>query len=79
MAQLLPNVENELEALDDQLLVQHQSTSEMQATIEKMQARLVKRAAEKRLSDKFPKGERKGCIISLAIARRSESSPHLRE
>jgi len=58
--EVLGTLKQELDDLDDQLLVQHQSTGEMQATIEKMQTRLaaVKRAAEKRLFEKPPDGER---------------------
>ena len=57
---VLGTLKQELDVLDDQLLVQHQSTGEMQVTIEKMQARLVavKRAAEKHLSEKTSDGER---------------------
>jgi len=58
--EVLGTLKQELDDLDDQLLVQHQSTGEMQATIEKMQTRLVavKRAAERRLSEKTSEGER---------------------
>ena len=56
---VLESLRQELGVLDDQLLEQHQSTGEMQAIIEKMQTRLVavKRAAEKRLSEKSADGE----------------------
>lgn len=58
--EVLGSLKQELGDLDDQLLVQHQSTGEMQLTIEKMQTRLVavKRAAEKRLFEKTSDGER---------------------
>jgi len=56
---VLESLMQELGALDDQLLEQHQSTGEMQSIIEKMQTRLVamKRAAEKRLFEKSADGE----------------------
>jgi chaperonin cofactor prefoldin len=56
--EVLATLTQELEGLDDQLLVQHQSTGDMQATLEKMRHRLltVRRAAEKRLAEAHKAG-----------------------